>query len=61
MSKSDCRVRVVCRVRPLNQKEKETSEYVVSFPSSTTVGLGVSKVGEREREGRPPLFITLAS
>ena len=43
-SESDCRVKVVCRIRPLNQKEKENSSFVVGFPShcDTTVQLGVS-------------------
>ncbi len=41
---SDCRVKVICRVRPLNQREKENSSFVVGFPShsDTTVQLGVS-------------------
>ena len=40
----DCRVKVVCRVRPLNQKEKENSTFVLGFPthSDTAVQLGVS-------------------
>ena len=43
MSDGDtCRVKVVCRVRPLNEKEKANgSTVVVSFPGENTVGLGV--------------------
>ena len=41
-SSSDCSVRVVCRVRPLNEREKDTSSFVVNFPSENSVGVGVS-------------------
>lgn len=41
-SGGDCSVRVVCRVRPLNEREKETSSFVVKFPAESTVGLAVS-------------------
>ena len=43
MSDSDtCRVKVVCRVRPLNAKEHANgSSFVVNFPSETTVALKV--------------------
>ncbi len=41
-SSSDCSVRVVCRVRPLNEKEKDTSSFVVNFPAENSVGVGVS-------------------
>ncbi|XP_064401804.1 kinesin heavy chain-like isoform X2 [Halichondria panicea] len=34
-----CRIRVVCRVRPLNTKEKANSDFVVKFPSASTVEL----------------------
>ncbi len=37
-----CRIRVVCRVRPLNTKEKANSDFVVKFPSASTVELTVS-------------------
>ena len=42
MDDTSCKIRVVCRVRPLNEKEKATSEFVVKFPSSSTVELSVS-------------------
>ena len=44
MSSSDCSVKVVCRVRPLNEKEKDTSSFVVNFPAENSVGVGVSEV-----------------
>ncbi len=37
-----CKIRVVCRVRPLNTKEKANSDFVVKFPSASTVELSVS-------------------
>ena len=40
-SGGDCSVRVVCRVRPLNQKEKDTSAFSVKFPAENTVGIAV--------------------
>ncbi len=38
------RIRVVCRVRPLNAKEKEHSEGVVKFPNPSSVELTVGFV-----------------
>lgn len=34
-------MRVVCRVRPLNEKEKCTSSFVVKFPAENSVGIAV--------------------
>lgn len=48
-SGGDCSVRVVCRIRPLNEKEQETSSFVVNFPAESTVGLAVS--GKVNRTG----------
>ena len=44
MSDSDtCRVKVVCRVRPLNEREHANgSVFVVGFPSETSVALKVN-------------------
>ena len=53
----DCSVRVVCRIRPLNDKEKETSSFVVNFPAESTVGLAVSGVGKTY--GRKPCSLLL--
>lgn len=41
-SGGDCSVRVVCRVRPLNDTEKDSSSFVVNFPAECTIGLAVS-------------------
>ena len=43
MADEAIRVKVVCRVRPLNEKERASGDAsVVSFPSSSCVALGVS-------------------
>ena len=34
----------MCRVRPLNEKEKQNSSFVLKFPSDTTIALGVSAI-----------------
>jgi len=40
-----CRIRVVCRVRPLNAKEQDTSDFVLKFPDSgNTIELGVRDI-----------------
>ena len=40
---SACCIRVACRIRPLNSKEKSSgSQFVVKFPRETSVALGVS-------------------
>ena len=44
-------MKVVCRVRPLNEKERASGdESVVKFPSSSCVALGVSRERGRGRE-----------
>ena len=43
MSDEAIRVKVVCRVRPLNEKERASGDKsCVSFPSASCVALGVS-------------------
>lgn len=38
-----CRIRVVCRVRPLNAKEKANgSVNIISFPGQNALAIGVS-------------------
>ena len=44
-----CRIKVICRVRPLNAKEiRSGSTVVTSFPSEKCVGLAVRARGTRE-------------
>ena len=50
---SACCIRVACRIRPLNSKEKSSgSQFVVKFPRETSVALGVSDSARIW----PPLF-----
>ena len=52
MSDEAIRVKVVCRVRPLNEKERASgNESVVRFPSASCVAIGV-------RGGREAIKIT---
>ena len=45
MSDEAIRVKVVCRVRPLNEKERAAGDdSIVSFPSASCVALGVSSL-----------------
>ena len=40
---SECNIKVVCRVRPLNEaEEKAGSKFVLKFPTDDSVSLGVS-------------------
>ena len=42
MAADTCCIRVACRIRPLNSKEKASgSQFVVNFPRETSVSLGV--------------------
>lgn len=42
MADEAIRVKVVCRVRPLNEKERQSGDQsMVKFPSASCVGLGV--------------------
>ena len=44
MADEAIRVKVVCRIRPLNEKERASGDSsIVSFPSSSCVALGVRK------------------
>ena len=42
-----CRIRVVCRVRPLNAKEQANSSFVLRFPTNSTIDLAVSQLASR--------------
>ena len=40
---AECNIKVVCRVRPLNEsEEKAGSKFVLKFPSEDSVSIGVS-------------------
>lgn len=42
-SADECNIKVVCRVRPLNQSEEKVgSKFVLKFPSDDSVSIGVS-------------------
>ena len=56
MADEAIRVKVVCRVRPLNEKERASGdEAVVRFPSASSVALGVRRQPASRR-----FFITLS-
>ena len=43
VSASECNIKVVCRVRPLNEsEEKAGSKFVLKFPTEDSISLGVS-------------------
>lgn len=40
---SECNIKVVCRVRPLNQsEEKAGSKFILKFPTDDSASIGVS-------------------
>ena len=44
-TQGECSVKVMCRVRPLNQsEEKAGSKFVLKFPSETSIAISVSIV-----------------
>ena len=37
-----CNIKVICRVRPLNQREEnEGSKFVLKFPTDDSIAIGV--------------------
>jgi len=44
MSADECNIKVICRVRPLNEsEEKAGSKFVLKFPTDDSVSVAVSK------------------
>jgi len=42
-SGNECNIKVVCRVRPLNESEEKTgSKFVLKFPTDDSIMIGVS-------------------
>ena len=42
---SECNIKVICRVRPLNESEERAgSKFVLKFPTDESVNVGVSKL-----------------
>ena len=42
----ECNIKVICRIRPLNQsEEKAGSKFVLKFPTDDSVSVAVSKYG----------------
>ena len=42
-SGNECSIKVVCRVRPLNESEEKTgSKFVIKFPTDDSILIGVS-------------------
>ena len=42
-SGNECSIKVVCRVRPLNESEEKTgSKFVLKFPTDDSIMIGVS-------------------
>jgi|SRR6218665_706739 len=40
---SECNIKVICRVRPLNEsEEKAGSKFVLKFPTDDSISIGVS-------------------
>jgi len=41
---AECNIKVICRVRPLNEsEEKAGSKFVLKFPTDDSVSIGVSR------------------
>lgn len=39
---SECSIKVICRVRPLNESEERTgSKFVLKFPTDESISIGV--------------------
>ena len=42
---SECNIKVICRVRPLNEsEEKAGSKFVLKFPTDDSISVGVSNL-----------------
>jgi len=44
----ECNIKVICRVRPLNEsEEKAGSKFVLKFPTDESIAVAVSKCRHR--------------
>jgi len=42
---AECNIKVICRVRPLNEsEEKAGSKFVLKFPTDDSVSIGASQI-----------------
>lgn len=52
MSGDECSIKVVCRVRPLNESEEKTgSKFILKFPTDDSLSCGVSKLNAHDLMG----------
>jgi len=44
MAADECNIKVICRIRPLNEaEEKAGSKFVLKFPTDDSISVAVSK------------------